>query len=61
MLVIDRFLSIDIAFAGTSAAIFWYINMLDYTVMLNDVKKNIIDYLVAVVFTLNWIRVFGLF
>ena len=40
MLVIDRFMYSDILFAGTTAAITFYINMLDYKVMLDEDKKD---------------------
>ena len=50
---------IDLAFAVSSALVFWYITTaIDYKVMLNEEEKNFIDYLVAGVFCLSWTRFF---
>lgn len=52
----------DVLFACTSSVVFAYITLYnDFTVMLDDQKKDILDFMVAFVMSLSWIRFFMLF
>ena len=61
LITLDKFLNIDVLCAVSSALIYWYITIQDYTVMLDDGSKDFLDYLVAFVFILVWARPFMLF
>lgn len=62
MLVINKQIYMNVVFACTSSAVYWYITtMLDYKSMMDENQKNYIDYLVAFVLTLAWSRFFFLF
>jgi branched-subunit amino acid transport protein AzlD len=61
-ITVDNFLFIDVLFAISSAGVFTYITrVIDYKVMMNEKQKDFIDYLVALVFGLSWIRFFQYF
>ena len=61
-ITVDNFLFIDVLFAISSAGVFTYItSVIDYKVMMNEKQKDFIDYLVALVFGLSWIRFFQYF
>ena len=61
LLRLDNFLSIDVVSAVSSAFLFWYISLLDYKILMDDEKKDTIDYMVAAVLVLVWARLYMLF
>lgn len=61
-LTFNKQLNIDVVFASAGALVFAYITELkDYKIMLDEEGKNTLDFMVALVLTLSWIRFFMLF
>lgn len=58
---VDYFIACDLVYAISSACLFTYISSLDYTVMLDVERKNSIDYMVAVIIMMAYLRLFMLF
>ena len=57
----DVFVKLDILFALVSLGVFQYITTHDYTDLVDEVKKNTIDWYVTLVIMLIWSRMFIFF
>jgi len=57
----DIFIKLDIVFAVSSFCVFQYITTHDYTDLVNEEKKNTLDWLVSFVIMLIWSRFFLFF
>mmetsp|Transcript_13250 Transcript_13250/g.20719 ORF Transcript_13250/g.20719 Transcript_13250/m.20719 type:complete len:131 (+) Transcript_13250:2515-2907(+) len=57
----DKFLSVDLFFAAVNAGGFLYLVSQDYTVLLNEAKKDVLDGIIVLILTMAWIRFFVLF
>ena len=62
MLVINKWIIIDVLFAVTSFILFYFIsNFVDHEDIMNEQFKDYIDNFVALVLALAWIRFFTMF
>lgn len=62
MLVINKWLIIDVLFAVSSFFLFYFIsNFVDHEMMMDESTKDHIDEFVAIVLALAWIRFFSMF
>ena len=57
----DVFIKLDIVFALTSLGVFNYITTHDYTDLIDEKKKNTLDWYVTIVVMLIWSRFFLFF
>jgi len=59
-LILDKFLNIDIITGVSTAFLFWTISLLDINTLVEPLQKNLVDYMVAVIFILIWAKPFML-
>mmetsp|Transcript_28399 Transcript_28399/g.43003 ORF Transcript_28399/g.43003 Transcript_28399/m.43003 type:complete len:84 (-) Transcript_28399:361-612(-) len=61
LLVLDKYLNIDVIFAAANCVGYYYITSQKYTILLDESKKDTLDFLVCFILTLAWGRFFMLF
>ena len=61
MLVVDLFLQIELIAAISSALLFYLLSFTNTQILMNEYEKDLLDWVVAVVFVFIWLKPVVLF